>query len=47
VTLLQPANSGHSKTMMGALIVAIRGTLAPAVLPGLPATVSHTAIGGP
>jgi nickel/cobalt exporter len=35
---------GHSKTMMAAFIVAIRGTLPQAVLLGLAATVSHTAI---
>ncbi len=35
---------GHSKTMMAAFIVAIRGTIAQAVLLGLSATVSHTAI---
>jgi len=35
---------GHSKTMMAAFIVAIRGTLAQAVLLGLSATVSHTAV---
>jgi ABC-type nickel/cobalt efflux system permease component RcnA len=35
---------GHSKTMMAAFIVAIRGTLAQAVLLGLSATLSHTAI---
>lgn len=35
---------GHSKTMMAAFIIAIRGTLAQAVLLGLAATVSHTAI---
>ncbi|MGB6605896.1 MAG: nickel/cobalt efflux transporter [Steroidobacteraceae bacterium] len=35
---------GHSKTMMAAFIVAIRGTLAQAVLLGLSATVSHTVI---
>jgi nickel/cobalt transporter (NicO) family protein len=35
---------GHSKTMMAAFIVAIRGTLAQATLLGLAATVSHTAI---
>src|SRR5262250_289132 len=35
---------GHSKTMMAAFIVAIRGRLAQAVLLGLSATVSHTAI---
>ena len=35
---------GHSKTMMAAFIVAIRGTVMQAVLLGLAATVSHTAI---
>ena len=35
---------GHSKTMMAAFIVAIRGTMAQAVLLGLSATVSHTAV---
>jgi nickel/cobalt exporter len=35
---------GHSKTMMAAFIVAIRGTAAQAVLLGVAATVSHTAI---
>ncbi len=35
---------GHSKTMMAAFIVAIRGTVAQAVLLGVSATVSHTAI---
>jgi len=35
---------GHSKTMMAAFIVAIRGTLAQAMLLGLSATVSHTSI---
>lgn len=35
---------GHSKTMMAAFIVAIRGTVMQAVLLGLSATVSHTAI---
>lgn len=35
---------GHSKTMMAAFIVAIRGTVRQAVLLGLSATVSHTAI---
>jgi nickel/cobalt exporter len=33
---------GHSKTMMAAFIVAIRGTVSQAVLLGLAATVSHT-----
>ncbi len=35
---------GHSKTMMAAFIVAIRGTVAQAILLGLAATLSHTAI---
>jgi nickel/cobalt exporter len=35
---------GHSKTMMAAFIVAIRGTLTQAILLGLSATVSHTAV---
>lgn len=35
---------GHSKTMMAAFIVAIRGTVGQAVLLGLSATFSHTAI---
>jgi ABC-type nickel/cobalt efflux system permease component RcnA len=35
---------GHSKTMMAAFIVAIRGTVTQAVLLGVAATVSHTAI---
>ncbi|MBS0367429.1 MAG: nickel/cobalt efflux transporter RcnA [Proteobacteria bacterium] len=35
---------GHSKTMMAAFIVAIRGTVAQAVLLGLAATLSHTAV---
>lgn len=35
---------GHSKTMMAAFIVAIRGTIAQAALLGLSATISHTAI---
>ncbi|MBI2256092.1 MAG: nickel/cobalt efflux transporter RcnA [Proteobacteria bacterium] len=35
---------GHSKTMMAAFIVAIRGTVGQAVLLGLMATVSHTFI---
>lgn len=35
---------GHSKTMMAAFIVAIRGTVKQAVLLGLSATVSHTAV---
>jgi len=35
---------GHSKTMMAAFIIAVRGTVAQAVLLGLAATVSHTAV---
>lgn len=35
---------GHSKTMMAAFIVAIRGTVTQAVLLGIAATVSHTAV---
>ena len=35
---------GHSKTMMAAFIVAVRGTLKQAILLGLAATVSHTAV---
>ena len=35
---------GHSKTMMAAFIVAIRGTMKQAVLLGLSATISHTAV---
>jgi len=35
---------GHSKTMMAAFIIAIRGTVTQAVLLGLSATVSHTAV---
>ena len=35
---------GHSKTMMAAFIVAIRGTMTQAVLLGLSATASHTAV---
>tara|TARA_R110001599_G_scaffold64023_1_gene178317 strand:- start:15320 stop:16054 length:735 start_codon:yes stop_codon:yes gene_type:complete len=35
---------GHSKTMMAAFIVAIRGTVGQAVMLGLAATISHTAL---
>ena len=35
---------GHSKTMMAAFIVAIKGTVFQAILLGLSATISHTAI---
>ena len=35
---------GHSKTMMAAFIIAVRGTIGQAVMLGLAATVSHTAV---
>jgi len=35
---------GHSKTMMAAFIIAVRGTVKQAVLLGICATISHTAI---
>lgn len=35
---------GHSKTMMAAFIIAVRGTVKQAVLLGVCATISHTAI---
>ncbi|WP_342359308.1 nickel/cobalt efflux transporter [Terrarubrum flagellatum] len=35
---------GHSKTMMAAFIVAVRGTVAQAVMLGLAATLSHTLV---
>ncbi|TAK50277.1 MAG: nickel/cobalt efflux transporter RcnA [Xanthobacteraceae bacterium] len=35
---------GHSKTMMAAFVVAIRGTVAQAMLLGVSAAVSHTAV---
>src|SRR3954467_5882152 len=35
---------GHSKTMMAAFIVAVRGTVTQAVLLGLAATASHTLV---
>lgn len=35
---------GHSKTMMAAFIIAVRGTVTQAVLLGLAATVSHTLV---
>jgi hypothetical protein len=35
---------GHSKTMMAAFIIAVRGTVKQAVLLGLCATLSHTVI---
>lgn len=35
---------GHSKTMMAAFIIAVRGTLTQAILLGLAATLSHTVV---
>src|SRR5882757_3170135 len=35
---------GHSKTMMAAFIIAIGGTVGQAILLGLSATLSHTAV---
>lgn len=35
---------GHSKTMMAAFIIAVRGTVAQAVLLGVSAAISHTAV---
>lgn len=35
---------GHSKTMMAAFIIAVRGTVAQAVMLGLAATISHTLV---
>jgi nickel/cobalt exporter len=35
---------GHSKTMMAAFIIAVRGSVTQAILLGLSATVSHTAV---
>lgn len=35
---------GHSKTMMAAFIIAIRGTVMQAVMLGIAATISHTAV---
>jgi nickel/cobalt transporter (NicO) family protein len=40
--VLHGLEPGHSKTMMAAFIVAIRGTVTQAVMLGLAATVSHT-----
>jgi nickel/cobalt exporter len=42
--VLHGLEPGHSKTMMAAFIVAIRGTVTQAVLLGLAATVSHTVV---
>jgi nickel/cobalt transporter (NicO) family protein len=42
--VLHGLEPGHSKALMAAFIVAVRGTVAQAVLLGLAATVSHTAV---
>ncbi|MYP55719.1 nickel/cobalt efflux protein RcnA [Salmonella enterica subsp. enterica serovar Kentucky] len=42
--ILHGLESGHSKTMMAAFIIAIKGTVKQAVMLGLAATLSHTAI---
>ena len=42
--ILHGLEPGHSKTMMAAFIVAIKGTVGQAVLLGLAATVSHTIV---
>ncbi len=42
--ILHGLEPGHSKTMMAAFIVAVRGTVVQAVLLGLAATISHTII---
>ena len=42
--VLHGLEPGHSKTMMAAFIIAVRGTVTQAVLLGLAATFSHTAI---
>jgi nickel/cobalt exporter len=42
--VLHGLEPGHSKTLMTAFIIAVRGTVAQAVLLGLAATVSHTAV---
>ena len=42
--VLHGLEPGHSKTMMAAFIVAVRGTVTQAVLLGLSATLSHTAV---
>jgi nickel/cobalt exporter len=42
--VLHGLEPGHSKTMMTAFIIAVRGTVAQAVLLGLAATVSHTGV---
>lgn len=35
---------GHSKTMMAAFIIAIKGTIKQSIMLGLAATISHTAV---
>ena len=42
--ILHGLEPGHSKTMMAAFIIAVRGTIAQAVLLGLAATLSHTIV---
>lgn len=42
--ILHGLEPGHSKTMMAAFIIAIKGTVRQAVMLGLAATLSHTAI---
>ena len=42
--VLHGLEPGHSKTMMAALIIAIKGTIKQAVMLGLAATLSHTAV---
>jgi nickel/cobalt exporter len=42
--VLHGLEPGHSKTMMAAFIVAVRGSVGQAVLLGLAATISHTAV---
>jgi nickel/cobalt exporter len=42
--ILHGLEPGHSKTMMAAFIIAVRGTIRQAVLLGLSATLSHTAV---
>ena len=42
--VLHGLEPGHSKTMMAAFIIAIKGTIKQAVMLGLAATLSHTAI---
>ena len=42
--VLHGLEPGHSKTLMATFIVAVRGTMAQAVLLGLSVTISHTAV---